>query len=187
MRLSTLFCSILLAGCALPVKAPDSLIYEGTQAKVEKMLEHGTGVIYFGFEECPWCVEYRPLLEDMAEEGKIEVMHYDIHKDKEKDREWYDEIAEELSEMNEDMIRYDNDGNAIIYMPLTVFVHDGEVIGYEDETCDLSSKEHDPKTYWTEEKKSALAKRVVPLMKEVKSLQEEKNSQGCAIKESPGC
>ena len=187
MRKLVLIVSLLLAGCVAPSKVEKSMIYEGDAKAVEKMLAHGTGVVYLGFEECPWCVQYRPLLEEMAMKSDIEVMHYDVHADKKDDRDQYDRIASRLNEMDDSILRYDNDGNAVIYMPLTVFVKEGKLLGYENETCDLSSKEQDPKTYWTVEKKQSLEDRILPLMDDVKAARDEKNTQGCAIKEDSGC
>ena len=36
----------------------------------------GTGVIYFGFPECPWCRNAAPVLLEAAEETAIEQIYY---------------------------------------------------------------------------------------------------------------
>ena len=36
----------------------------------------GTGIIYFGFPECPWCRNAVPVLLDAAEEVGIEKIYY---------------------------------------------------------------------------------------------------------------
>lgn len=166
----------------------ENLVFKGgDHDSVEKMLAHGTGVIYFSFPECPWCQKYTPLLQDIAVEADMEVLYYNIYTDKSEDREWYDDIAGMMEEKNPDMSRYDNDGNLLIFMPLVVFVNEGEIIGYDDETCDLNSDEVSPDTYWDEEKVSALEERLLPLFTEVKQAQDEKNEQGCAIGTDPSC
>lgn len=195
--------AVMLAGCTAPAAVQEqepedflssyteledsSAFYEGDHDSVEKMLQHGTGILYFSFPECPWCQKYTPLLAELAEEAGVRILYYDIHQDKEDDREWYDAVAAEIDAKNSSISRYDNDGNRLIYMPLVLFLREGTVIGYDDETCDISSSEFSPETYWTEEKKEALSQRLLPLMEEIRASQEEKNSGGCAIRENPDC
>ena len=166
----------------------ENLVYEeGDHESVERMLAHGTGVIYFSFPECPWCQKYTPLLQDAASEADVEVLYYNIYRDKSEDKEWYDEIASMIEEKNPEISRYDNDGNTVIFMPLVLFVNEGEIIGYDDETCDLNSDEVPVDTYWTDEKINALHERLLALFEEVKQAQDEKNEQGCAIGTDPSC
>ena len=200
--LSALLC-FMLVGCGSGEVQPSStpvsfmsdyteleenLVFrEGDHDSVEKMLAHGTGVIYFSFPECPWCQKYTPLLQDIAQEADMEVLYYNIHTDRDEDKDWYDQIAGMIEEKAPAISRYDNDGNTVIFMPLVLFVNEGEIIGYDDETCDLSSDEISPDTYWTDEKISALHDRVLPLFEAVKQAQDEKNEQGCAIGTDPSC
>ena len=32
-----------------------------TKEEILNILEHGTGIVYFGYPECPWCMAYVPL------------------------------------------------------------------------------------------------------------------------------
>lgn len=194
---------LILAGCgnlgAQPSSTADlfmsayteleeNLVYkEGDHEAVEKMLAHGTGVVYFSFPECPWCQKYTPLLQDIAKEAGMEVLYYNIYQDKSNDKAWYDEIAGMIEEKNPEISRYDNDGNTVIFMPLVLFVKEGEIIGYDDETCDLDSDEVSADTYWTKERQSALEERLLPLFSEIKQAQAEKNEMGCAVGTEPSC
>ena len=194
---------LMLAGCGNTSVEPSSsssplmedyteleenLVFKvGGHDSVEKMLAHGTGVIYFSFPECPWCQKYTPLLQNIAEKADMEVLYYNIYVDKSEDKEWYDAIATMIEEKNPEISRYDNDGNTLIFMPLVLFVNEGEIIGYDDETCDLNSDEISPDTYWNEEKVGALEEKLLPLFEQVKQAQDEKNEQGCAIGTEPSC
>ena len=194
---------LMLAGCGNTSVEPSSsssplmedyteleenLVFKvGDHDSVEKMLAHGTGVIYFSFPECPWCQKYTPLLQNIAENADMEVLYYNIYVDKSEDKEWYDAIATMIEEKNPEISRYDNDGNTLIFMPLVLFVNEGEIIGYDDETCDLNSDEISPDTYWNEEKVGALEEKLLPLFEQVKQAQDEKNEQGCAIGTEPSC
>ena len=170
---------LMLAGCGNTSVEPSSsssplmedyteleenLVFKvGDHDSVEKMLAHGTGVIYFSFPECPWCQKYTPLLQNIAEKADMEVLYYNIYVDKSENKEWYDAIATMIEEKNPEISRHDNDG------------------------CDLNSDEISPDTYWNEEKVGALEEKLLPLFEQVKQAQDEKNEQGCAIGTEPSC
>ncbi|MEE8808799.1 MAG: thioredoxin family protein [Lactimicrobium sp.] len=169
----------------LPVDNAFTLLTE--HQDVEDMLNHGTGVLFFGFPECPWCQYYVPMLNEDAQSAGVNVKYYNIYVDKTANRTWYDSIADLLDEKDSEITHYDNDGKKVIYMPLVIFLHDGEIIGFDDETCDLDSDEIAPADYWTDEKISALHERLSSLLSKVKEFQDEGNKEGCAVKASPDC
>ena len=74
---------------------------------VEDMLNHGTGVLFFGFPECPWCQYYVPMLNEDALAAGINVKYYNIYVDKTADRTWYDSIADLLDEKDSEITHYD--------------------------------------------------------------------------------
>lgn len=152
---------------------------------VENMLNHGTGVVYFSFPECPWCQRYITYLSSVASEYDVNVKYYNIRKDKGTD--WYTEIAELIHEKEETISRYDNDGNYVIYMPLTIFLKDGEIIGYDDTSCDLDSDEIAVEDYWTQENIDNLNTKLSSYFSITKLNIEEGNKEGCAVKVEDGC
>ena len=44
--------------------------------EIMDILKNGTGVIYFGFPECPWCRNAVPVLFDAAKEMGIDSIYY---------------------------------------------------------------------------------------------------------------
>ena len=44
--------------------------------EVMDFLEDGTGILYLGFPECPWCRNMVPILIDTALENEIENLYY---------------------------------------------------------------------------------------------------------------
>ena len=49
--------------------------------EIIKVLEHGTGIVYFGFPECPWCQAYVPILNEVADiEGLEKIIQIHIKK-----------------------------------------------------------------------------------------------------------
>ena len=44
--------------------------------EIIKILEHGTGAVYLGFPECPWCSAYVPMLNEVADINGLEKIYY---------------------------------------------------------------------------------------------------------------
>ena len=44
--------------------------------EIIKILEHGTGVVYLGFPECPWCQAYVPMLNEVSDVEGLEKIYY---------------------------------------------------------------------------------------------------------------
>ena len=48
--------------------------------EIIKILENGTGVVYLGFPECPWCQAYVPMLNEVADIEGLEKIYSLFHK-----------------------------------------------------------------------------------------------------------
>ena len=46
------------------------------EEKVLQVLKNGTGILYFGFAECPWCRNLLPVLLESLERLSIERLYY---------------------------------------------------------------------------------------------------------------
>lgn len=159
----------------------ENVFYAGNEESLLKLLKHGSGVIYLGFDECPWCQAFAPYLNEVSEDNDLRVMYYDILEDRTNDTEFYQELVSTILEQGEDIIGYDNDGNARVYVPLVLYIVRGEIIGSTDETSRLSTDDIQPEEYWTEENVTALKEELDSYSKQVKTAQEETDSQGCDL------
>lgn len=162
--------AILLVGCAKEEKTDaEKFAEEYTQVteynyfvyrdidEIIKILEHGTGVVYLGFPECPWCQSYVPMLNEVADiEGLEKIYYFNILEDRKNNTEEYKKIVEIVS----DYLQYDAEGNKRIYVPAVIFVSNGEIIGFDDETSYDTKGLDNPTDYWTEEEISDLKKRL---------------------------
>jgi thiol-disulfide isomerase/thioredoxin len=93
--------------------------------------EKKSGVLYFGFESCPWCIEAKPVLLEAGEsyEGSI---YYIITRDEDKNRLYNDEQKEEIIPYIGDYMSENENGELTLYVPLVLVVKDGVVIdGHE--------------------------------------------------------
>lgn len=120
-----------------------------SEDEIIKILEHGTGIVYLGFPECPWCQAYVPILNEVADiEGLDKVYYYNILKDRQDNTEFYQKLVSILS----DNLRYDEEGNKRIYVPAVISVVEGKITGFDDESSYDTLGFNDPKDYWTEER-----------------------------------
>ena len=134
-----------------------------TGAEVIEMLKNGTGVIYFGFPECPWCRSALPVFLDVADEELVTTVLYynnldqrDIKeldengevKETQAGTEEYFEILGLLGE-NASVYGGLNDSSIKrIYYPTYVFVKEGKIVGTHVSTISGISN---PRTPLTEE------------------------------------
>ena len=128
------------------------------------IMENGTGVVYLGFPEYPWCNYYVKYLNEVAKEiGITRIYYYNIYEDRSNNTENYQRIVELLGEN----LQYDEEGKLRVYVPNVSFHTEGEVIGNDYETSKDTNGFTDPSDYWTEEEISSLKNHLSVYMKEV--------------------
>jgi len=123
-----------------------------------KVLENGTGIIYFGFNSCPWCRNLVPNIVEAAKEADSKEIYYldvmDIrstlsYENKKvtttrEGSESYYKLLELLDDYLEKFYvtdakgkKYDT-GEKRLYAPTLVAVVDGKIVGFHEGTL----KEH---------------------------------------------
>lgn len=116
--------------------------------EIINILKNGTGVVYLGFPECPWCNYYVKYLNEVAKEVGIEkIYYYNILEDRKNNTKTYQEIVSIL----ENELQYDDEGNKRIYVPNVSFIVNGKIIGNDYETSKDTNNIKDPSEYWTED------------------------------------
>ena len=127
-------------------------------------LKYGTGVVYLGFPECPWCQAYVKYLNETAKDANIEKIYYfNILEDRKNNTEKYQEIVSILG----DNLQRDDEGNLKVFVPNVSFVVNGKIIGNDYETSLDTKGFEKPSDYWTEEEVSELENTLSGYMKEV--------------------
>lgn len=138
-------------------------VYKDSE-EIIKILEHGTGIVYLGFPECPWCQAYVPILSEVADiEGIDKIYYFNILNERKENTQNYQKMVSILS----DYLQYDDEGNKRIYVPAIIAVIDGQIIGFDDESSYDTLGYDDPKDYWTEDRKENLKKRLTEMISEV--------------------
>ena len=139
-----LLASLALAGCTStsvdqPVKSDMSgyttledenhVFYDlSVKQMAEKMDEKETFIVYFGFDQCAWCLEAVPILNETAKEYEMHIGYINTRANQEwksnLDIDDYDVVVERLGEY----LEYDNDGIRHLYTPHVFFIKDGQVV-----------------------------------------------------------
>jgi len=132
--------------------------------EIVKIFEGGTGVVYLGFPECPWCQRYVVYLNEVARENGIETIYYtNILKDRKDNTEGYQKLVSLL----DGLLLNDNEGNPRIFVPDISVVVNGEIVGHDNETSVVTEEDGTPDEYWTEEKVGKLKLRLKGLFEKL--------------------
>lgn len=160
-------------GIEIKISEDNPIVYADYD-KLLEIIENGTGIIYLGFPECPWCRNALPVLFDVAKENKVETIYYmnilnerdsyivedeelvyatDEEGNEKKGTEGYFKLLDALEEhLSDYVILFEDEeyetGEKRIYAPSVIFVRDGEVLGIHVSTVD---SHEDPRKKLTEE------------------------------------
>jgi len=130
-----------------PVSKENPFIIAG----FEELLTHlkfGTGVVAFGFPECPRCDNAFPALEkafnkmNMARHAGFrgKIVYYDFYDDRETNNDRYRTLIEYLK----DFLPVDSDGNPRLYSPDIFFIASGKILGNHLDTVPSLANPRDP-------------------------------------------
>ena len=142
--------------------------------EIFKILDNGTGVIYLGFPECPWCRNIVPVLIDTALKSKVETIYYLNIKDdrnvlsltkkgkiktEKEGTENYLKLVDLLKDNLREYEGLNNKNIKRIYVPLVIFVKNGKVVGtYESLPAFQERANGNGFTQMNEKEKSELSK-----------------------------
>ena len=145
---------------SIDIKSYNPISYSNYE-EIFDILDKGTGVIYLGFPECPWCRNLVPVLVDSALEEKVSPIYYlNISSDRntlsltkkgkikteKKGTEDYLKLVDILKDYLPVYDGLKDDSIKRIYLPTVIFVKDGKVLGLE-ETLESYSKRVDGNPY----------------------------------------
>lgn len=139
-------------------------------AKFDELMEflnNGTGIVYFGFPECPWCRNALPVLLEAAKENEIQNVYYynakSIRDEKElkdgkiitnkKGTKEYYQLIDKLKDHIGAYEGLENDSIKRLYFPTAVFVMGGKIVGTHIGTV---SSQEDPSKPLTKKQKQEL-------------------------------
>lgn len=146
------------------VNKENVFVYKNAKEIID-ILEKGTGLVYLGFPECPWCQSYVKILNEVAKENDVtEIYYFNIKEDRADDTDNYKKIVSLL----EDNLQKNDEGNYRVYVPDFTGVKNGEIVGHDNETSLDTKGIKNPDEYWTKERTEDLKKRLKKIISEVK-------------------
>ena len=150
--------------------------------EIIQIIKQGTGVIYLGYPECPWCRNLVPILLSAANETEMDHIYYlNIKEDRDvlildeskniiiqnEGKKEYFELVGVLNEILDDYILTTNDGEEVttgkkrIYVPLVLFVKDGKITNFHLGTVD---SQEDPYVHLTDKQEEELLLKFINYM-----------------------
>ena len=101
--------------------------------EVVRLFKQGTGILVFGFPDCPRCRNVFPALEKAFKEMGMDqhegftgrILYYNIYDDREANNERYQALVEYTKEF----LTAGDDGNPRIFSPDVFFVNAGKIVG----------------------------------------------------------
>ena len=112
------------------------------------MLEHGTGVVFLGYPQCPWCQRLSEYVDQAARAEGIARIHYlNIRQARASKNETYQKLVARLAPY----LSKDEDGQPRIFVPDVTIVKRGSIVWrYKEEPTGDSAIT--PDRYWTAER-----------------------------------
>ena len=164
----------------------NNLYKYASKEQVLNILDHDTGVIYFGYSTCTWCKSMVSVLNDAASEAEVkEINYYDIKNDRDElvlnenneritekqGTAFYRELLKELDDVLSPYLLKDSEGKEVdteekrIYVPLVVFVKEGEAVFAHQNTIESQDDPMKKLTKKEEEELKAIYKKGFDLIK----------------------
>lgn len=156
-----------------------------TEEETIALLENGTGILYFGFSDCPWCRSMLPVLLTTLDNMNIDRLYYLNIKNirdtlvlgeknkvevSEEGTKGYYKILELMDEVLEPFYLKSSDGKQIdtkekrLYAPTVVAIKDGKIVDIHVGTVESQKSGYDD---LKEEEKEELNKRFIELIQKV--------------------
>ncbi len=141
--------------------AADNPIVYATGADVLTTLTEGSGIILFGFPQCPWCRLIIPVLLEMAAENNVDKILYYNNKDQRDTKtldasgqivteqtgtDEYYQILTALGDYASVYAGLNDDSVKRLYFPTVVFVSAGTIVGLHVSAVDSVTDPYQPLT-----------------------------------------
>ena len=106
------------------------------QESIRMFTEKGSGILYYGRTNCPWCQRAVPVLDEVAQETGVTIYYIDASQplataadgsvDATKSQEVYQELLGYISPI----LEKDEDGKPAFQIPEVIGVKNGEIVGH---------------------------------------------------------
>lgn len=120
---------------------------------------NGTVVLYYSFNDCPWCYDGFPVFKDVANTYDVDWYYVDVQREERSaDNDTYKELLNIFSSECDDTL----------YMPFAVFIKDGKIIGSNTGTVSSHQISDDELPVINSEQKEELKQIYISLFEEIR-------------------
>lgn len=131
--------------------ANDNRFVFASVSEVLEKFESGSGLIFLGFQQCPWCQQLAPIVDAAAKaEGLDKIYYLDIRHARETNDDTYKKLVEKLKPH----LRTDQNGQPRVYVPDVTALKEGHVVGHFLQETTVDGEKATADTYWTEERRA---------------------------------
>ena len=131
-----------------PRVAADNRFVYASEDEVLRVFDSGSGVVFLGFPQCPWCQRLSEYVDRAARAEGIDIIYYlNIRDARANNNEVYQKLVKKL----ESYLDKDDNGKPRIFVPDVSIVKNGKIIGrYKEEST--GNDNITPDKYWTTER-----------------------------------
>lgn len=108
-----------------------------------------TAVLFFSFDDCPWCYDAWPVINDVWKNYNVPLYYVSVERD---ERDDTNEDYQKLVEFVKDELTEEQK----IYMPFALFIKDGKIVGSNTGTVEGQQMIDDELPLITDEQKTEL-------------------------------
>jgi rhodanese domain protein len=131
--------------------ANDNRFVFASPGEVLEKFESGSGLIFLGFQQCPWCQQLAPLVDDAAKaEGLDKIYYLDIRHARETNDATYKKLVEKLKPH----LRTDENGQPRVYVPDVTALKGGHIVGHFLQETTTDGEKATADMYWTRERRA---------------------------------
>ena len=145
----------------------DNRFVYATPEQVLSVLEKGSGLVFLGFPQCPWCQQLAPIVNEAAKAEQFSSIYYlDIRQARQDNDSTYQQLLEKLK----DQLNKDEQGNPRIYVPDVTAVRDGRIVGHFLQETVVDDEKLTPESYWTSERREKAIEQLRQMMRQTKQI-----------------
>jgi rhodanese domain protein len=131
--------------------ADDNRFVFASAGEVLEKFESGSGLVFLGFQQCPWCQQLAPIVDEAAKaEGLDKIYYLDIRHARETNDATYKKLVEKLKPH----LRTDENGQPRVYVPDVTALKGGHIVGHFLQETTTDGEKATADTYWTRERRA---------------------------------
>lgn len=147
-----------------PLLAEDHRFKATPADEVLRLFTSGSGIVFLGFKECPWCQQLAPIVDEAAQAEQLTVHYLDIRQARADNDATYRQLVEKLTPH----LRKDEHGQPRIYVPDVTALRGGAIVGHFLQETTADGEKLTPDTYWTKERRERAVEQLRQMMRQTK-------------------